>query len=63
MTTKKYKLTLGDIMQRSGIHKLTRDGFTGADIHKVLYREAGDATDSQRNKIITELYDRQPGEK
>lgn len=54
----KYKLKIEHLLDRSNIHKLTKDGFSRAEIHKVLHREAEGATRQQKNDIISSLYDR-----
>jgi len=54
----KYTLKINELMKESNIHKLERDGFTRHDIHRVLYREAGDATNTERTKIMQDLYNR-----
>ncbi len=58
MSTTKYKLTMAHIDKASNIHKLERDGFTKEQIHKVMYKETEGASQQERTKIISKLYDR-----
>ncbi len=60
---KKYELKLSHLDDKAAVHKLERDGFTRHDIHRVLYKEAGDASNYEREKIMQKVYDRQQGEK
>ncbi len=59
----KYKITMRDLEQKGGIHKLTRDGHTKESIHRALYNHTDGAQHQIREKLISNLYDRQPGEK
>ena len=52
-----------DLEQKGGIHKLTRDGHTKESIHRALYNHTDGAQHQIREKLISNLYDRQPGEK
>ncbi len=58
MATPKYKLTIADIDKASNIHKLEKDGFSKEQIHKVMYKETAGASQQERTKIISKLYDR-----
>jgi hypothetical protein len=58
MTKKKYSLKLNHLLQEGGIAKAERDGFSSAEVHKVLYREAGDATNQEREKIVKDFFRR-----
>jgi hypothetical protein len=63
MTSPKYQISMRDLEQRGGIHKLSRDGHSKEAIHKALYKHTDGAHHQVREKIISSLYDRQTGEK
>ena len=54
----KYKLTEQHLDTRHGIAKLTRDGFTRADISRALYSNSTGASRDERADIMRKLYDR-----
>jgi len=53
-----YSLKLHHLLQKGDIRKLEHDGFSIHDVHKVLYKEAYDATNTEREKIVKDLYNR-----
>lgn len=55
----KYKPTLRDFEQPGGIAKLERDGFSREQIHKHMYKLTDGASRQDREKIMSNLYDRQ----
>lgn len=59
MATPKYKLTLKMIETVGEIAKLERDGFTREQISKTMYRETDGASQDYRNKIFTNLHERE----
>lgn len=63
MAKRGYTLKMNHLLQHGGIYKAQRDGFTMSDVHKVLYREAGDATNQEREKIMNNFSTRYKGEK
>jgi hypothetical protein len=58
MTTPKYKITPKDLETHGGIAKLERDGHNKETIHKALYKITEGATQQDRERIISKLYDR-----
>ena len=56
--THKYRLTMAHILERSNVHKLERDGFSNGEIHRVLHNEMKGCTKSEKEQVISKLYDR-----
>lgn len=63
MSNPKYNISMRDLEQRGGIHKLSRDGHSKEAIHRALYKHTDGAPHQLREKIIGQLYERQSGEK
>lgn len=55
----KYKISIKDLETTGGIAKLERDGHNRHDIHTALYNHTKGAHHSEREKIMSNLYDRQ----
>lgn len=54
----KYKVTINQLETKGEINKLERDGFTRETIIKEMYRLTDGATTQERNKIVSQLYER-----
>lgn len=54
----KYRISLNDIEQQGGIAKLERDGFKREEIMKTMYKKTEGASTSERQEIVSKLYDR-----
>lgn len=59
MTIPKYKLTINEIERSGNIAKLERDGFTREQISKTMYKETAGASQQERTKIMSELFERE----
>ncbi len=57
--TSKYKITINDIERSGGIAKLERDGFKREEIIKTMYKETAGASQQERERIVSKLYDRE----
>jgi len=58
MSNPKYKITMRDLETRGGIAKLERDGHTKESIMKTMYKHTTGASQQDREKIVSKLYDR-----
>jgi len=58
MNNPKYKITMRDLETRGGIAKLERDGHTKESIMKTMYKHTTGASQHEREKIVSKLYDR-----
>lgn len=54
---------MNDIERHGGASRLERDGFSRETIMKTMYKETSGLPQQDRERIISKLYDRQPGEK
>ena len=54
----KYQISMRDLEQQGGIHKLSRDGHSKEAIHRALYKHTQGANHQVREKLISALYDR-----
>lgn len=55
----KYKITMNDLTRQGGIAKLERDGFKRETIMKEMYRHTDGANQQYREKLVSNLYDRE----
>ena len=55
----KYKISIKDLETRGAVAKLERDGFKREQIISEMYKHTDGATTQQREKIVSDLFDRQ----
>ncbi len=58
MNTPRYKITIKDLETRGGVAKLERDGFKREQIISEMYKHTEGASTREREKIVSNLYNR-----